>query len=89
MNAMVSLQDLGSLDPLPGGGELDQDAVLGDAELLVEGDQLQGLGYLALHVEAESGVHLSGDSALHNLQDLGAEADKQFIHGDLDLKWKV
>ena len=88
MNSMVPLQDLGCLDPLPGRGELDQDALLGHAELLVQGDQLQGLGHLALHVEAEPSVHLSGDAALHNLQDLSPETDKQFVHGDLDLEYR-
>lgn len=33
---MVALEDLGGLDTLPGGGNLDEDAVLGDALLLVE-----------------------------------------------------
>jgi hypothetical protein len=33
---VVALQDLGGLDALPGGGDLDEDALLGDAELLVE-----------------------------------------------------
>jgi hypothetical protein len=28
---VVALEDLGRLDALPGGGDLDQDAVLGDA----------------------------------------------------------
>ena len=36
VDAVVALEDLGSLDTLPGGGNLDQDAVLGDALLLVE-----------------------------------------------------
>ena len=88
MNSMVPLQDLGCLDSLPSGGELDQHPLLGHAELLVKGNQLQGLGHLALHVEAEPGVHLSGDAALDNLQDLSAETDKQFVHGDLDLEYR-
>jgi hypothetical protein len=33
---MLLLQDLGGLDTLPGGGDLDQDAVFGDADGLVE-----------------------------------------------------
>jgi hypothetical protein len=33
---VVTLQDLGGLDTLPGGGDLDQDTVLLDALLLVE-----------------------------------------------------
>jgi hypothetical protein len=33
---VVALENLGGLDALPGGGDLDEDAVLGDALLLVE-----------------------------------------------------
>ena len=36
VDAVVALKDLGSLDTLPGRGNLDQDTVLGDALLLVE-----------------------------------------------------
>jgi hypothetical protein len=36
VDAVVALEDLGGLDALPGGGDLDEDAVLGDALLLVE-----------------------------------------------------
>jgi len=37
---VVALKDLGGLDALPRGGNLDEDAVLGDALLLVEVDNL-------------------------------------------------
>jgi hypothetical protein len=33
---VVALEDLGGLDTFPGRGDLDQDAVLGDALLLVQ-----------------------------------------------------
>lgn len=36
VNAVVALQDLSRLDALPCGGDLDQDALLGDALLLVK-----------------------------------------------------
>jgi len=36
--------DLGGLDTFPGGGDLDQDAVLADALLFIEGDDFAGLG---------------------------------------------
>jgi hypothetical protein len=36
VDAMVALEDLGGLDTLPGGGDLDQDTLLADALLLVE-----------------------------------------------------
>ena len=85
VDAVVPLQDLRRLDALPGGGELDQHPFLGHAELLVQGDQLQSLGHLAILVKAESRVHLSGDAALHHLEDLGSKPDKHLVHGDLDL----
>jgi hypothetical protein len=33
---VLRLQDVRGLDTLPGGGDLDQDALLGDADILVE-----------------------------------------------------
>ena len=36
VDAVLGLQNVGSLDTLPGGGDLDQDTVLGDAVLLVQ-----------------------------------------------------
>jgi hypothetical protein len=36
VDAVLRLQDVGGLDTLPGGGDLDKDTVLGDALLLVE-----------------------------------------------------
>lgn len=36
IDAVVALQDLGRLDAFPRGGDLDQDAIFGDAELLVQ-----------------------------------------------------
>ena len=36
VDAVVTLEDLSGLDTLPGGGNLDQDTVLGDTVLLVE-----------------------------------------------------
>lgn len=36
VDAMLALKDVGGLDTLPGGGDLDEDAVLGDALRFVE-----------------------------------------------------
>jgi hypothetical protein len=36
VDAVLLLEDLGGLDSLPGGGDLDQDALLGDTDGLVE-----------------------------------------------------
>ena len=43
VDLVVTLEFTGSLDTLPGGGDLDQDAFLGDSDGLVELDQLFGL----------------------------------------------
>ena len=86
VDAVVALQHLGRLDPLPGGGELDQDALLADPRLLVQGDQPQRLRHLRLLVEGEPRVDLRGHAALHNLQDLGAETHKHLVHGNLNLR---
>lgn len=40
VDAVLGLQDVGSLDTLPGGGDLDEDTVLGDTGLLVELQQV-------------------------------------------------
>lgn len=42
MDALL-LEVAGGLDTLPGRGDLDQDALLGDANLLVESDELLSL----------------------------------------------
>ena len=82
---MLGLQDVGSLDALPGGGDLDEDALLGDADLLVELDDVQGLVDRGLGVEGEAGVDLGGDLAGDDLQDLLAELDEKVIQGGVDL----
>jgi hypothetical protein len=43
VNAIVFLEFTSGLDTLPGRGDLDQNAVLVDADGLVEGDELLGL----------------------------------------------
>lgn len=43
VDLVLGLQDVGSLDTLPGGGDLDQDAVLGDTLLLVQLNACQHL----------------------------------------------
>ena len=85
VDAVLGLQDVGSLDALPGGGDLDEDALLGDADLLVEFDDVQGLVDRGLGVEGEAGVDLGGDLAGDDLQDLLAELDEKVIQGGVDL----
>jgi len=45
VDSVLGLQDLSSLDSLPCGRELDENALLVDTDLLVEVDDVQGLGY--------------------------------------------
>jgi hypothetical protein len=49
------------VDAFPRAGDLDEDTLLLDADGVVEGDELLGLG--GLLVERESGVDLGGDTA--------------------------
>ena len=51
VDAVVSLQDLPGLDPLPGGAQLDEDPLLAHPELLVQSDQLERLGHLGGRVK--------------------------------------
>jgi hypothetical protein len=50
-----------AVDAFPRAGDLDEDTLLLDADGVVEGDELLGLG--GLLVERESGVDLGGDTA--------------------------
>ena len=84
MDALL-LEVTGSLDTLPGGADLDQDTVTGDTGLLVETDDLAGLGLGSLLVEGEAGVDLGGDTARDNLEDLLTEFDEKSVHGVLGL----
>ena len=56
------LEVTGGLDTLPGRGDLDQDALLGDADLLVESDELLGL-WEDKHVESSGNCCSGGCSA--------------------------
>lgn len=85
MDALDGLEVLGSLDTLPGGGNLDEDALLGDAGILVETDDLLGLGDGGLLVEGETGIDLGRDTAGNDLQDLDTEVDEKLVQGRLGL----
>ena len=58
MDAVVTLELARSLDTLPSRSDLDEDALLLDADGLVEGNELLGLGLGRLLVERETGVDL-------------------------------
>ena len=51
VDPVVTLELTGSLDTLPGGSDLDENAFLGDTDRLVEFDQVLGLYRGTFHVE--------------------------------------
>lgn len=85
MNLLNSLKVLGSLDTLPGGGNLDEDAILVDTGLLVETNDLLSLGDGGLLVEGETGIDLGGDTARDDLEDLNTKVDQQLVQSILGL----
>lgn len=76
MDLLVLLKVLGSLDTLPGGSDLDENALAVNAEGLVEGNELLGLLDGALGVEGEAGVDLSRDTARDELKNGLAELNE-------------
>lgn len=79
------LEDLGGLDTLPGGGDLDEDTVLVNANVLVELDEVASLGEGALSVERVLGVYLGRDTAGDNGEDLLAELDEEAVKSGVGL----
>jgi len=85
VDTLDSLQVLGSLDALPGGGDLDENAVLVDTGLLVEADDLLCLGDGSLLVEGETSIDLSGDATRDDLEDLNTKIDEKLVQSRLGL----
>ena len=83
------LELLGGADALPGGGDLDEDALAVDAVGLIKADQPAGLLDGALGVEREPGIDLGRDAARDDLEDLLAEGDEQAIDAGFDLGVEV
>ena len=77
------LEDLGGLDAFPGGGELDEDALAGDAGGLVLRDDVAGGLDGLLGVVGEAGVDLGGDAAGDDLEDLLAEGYGEGLEGEV------
>ena len=73
------LQHGSGLDAFPGGGDLDEDALLGDAGRVILGDDLAGLLDRALGIEGQAGINLGGDAARDDVQDLQAEGYGQAV----------
>ena len=76
----LPLELLGGLDAFPRAGDLDQDSLGIDSCLLVEADQLLGLGDGRLGIKTETGVNLGRDPSGNDLEDLAAESDEEPIH---------
>ena len=74
----VTLQLFCRADAFPGAGQLDQHAVACNAGLLVEFDEVVGLGQAAFGVERQVRVDFGGNAAFDVLEDLAAK-----IHGQL------
>jgi hypothetical protein len=68
-------------DPLPGGGEFDEDPFAVDAGGFIEGDEMAGFCDTAIDIEGEASVYFCGDSAGDDFQDFNAKIDKDFIEG--------
>lgn len=87
VDAVVALEDLGGLDALPGGGDLDEDAVLGDTLLLVElqtGPALAARSDLRIRTDGEKCPPYLDD--LEGLVDGGLGVERQVgvdLGGDL------
>src|SRR6185312_5013504 len=75
------LQYFGGFDAFPCGGELDQDALAGDAGLLILRDDVARRGDGLLRVVGDARIHLGRDAARNNLQNLQAEGDGEGLEG--------
>ena len=67
------------LDAFPGGGNLDQHALAGNAGLLVQGDQPAPAGDGGVAVKAQTGIDFRRDAARHHLQNFQAEAHQHCV----------
>lgn len=85
VDVVLGLELSSSLDTLVGGGDLDENSVLGDTLGLVEVNELESLLDGGVLVERESGVNLGGDSAGDDLQNLGTELDEELVKSNLNL----
>ncbi len=75
------LEDLSCLDALPGGGELDENAIARDTGLVVEGDDCARFGDGSVDIVGEAGVDLGGDTARDDVENLATEGNFQRTEG--------
>jgi hypothetical protein len=85
VDTVVTLEDLSSLDTLPCGSDLDQDAVLGDALLAVELNKVESLVDGGFGIERVTSVDLCGDLTGDDLENLLAELNKETVEGIINL----
>lgn len=76
MDVVLLLEFTGGLDALPCRSDLDEDTLFLDADGVVEGDELLGLGLGALLVEGKTRIDLGGDTARDESEDFLAELDE-------------
>ena len=79
------LEDFGCLDAFPGGGDLDQNALTGDAFFFVGADELTRFVDVGLRVEGEAGIHFGGNATWHDLQDFEAKQDHEPVEDGVHL----
>jgi hypothetical protein len=89
VDTVLGLKDLSGLDSLPCGRKLDENALLADANLFVEVDDVQRLVYRLLGGEGEARINFCGDLAGHNLEDFLAKLYQQVVKGSIDLVLNV
>ena len=77
------LQLLGGFDSGPRGGDLDEDALPGDAGTFILFDNGPRLLHRLLRVERQPRVDLGGNAPGNDLEDLFAERDGQVLEGQL------
>jgi hypothetical protein len=88
VNTVLGLKLTGSLNTLPGRGNLDEDSVLLNALGLVEINNLKGLLDGGILVKRDAGINLGRDTTGDNLQDLRAKLDKENIQSGFSLLGK-
>ncbi|MNE16420.1 hypothetical protein D3C80_1093630 [compost metagenome] len=82
-------QHLGGADAFPGRGQLDQHPVTADTGLVVQRDQLPGLGQQRRLVEGQAGVDLGGDTPRNHLENAGANGYGKGVTGNADIALAV
>lgn len=76
VDVVLLLEFTSGLDTLPCRSDLDEDTLLLDADRLVQGNELLGLGLGALLVEGQTSVDLGGDTAGDESENFLAKLDK-------------